>query len=169
MIFKFNVLSKSQTTWNTIHQKGRNIRIVNIPTKGSNAKQINSKNLNEPPAVSMEPVVPGGVNYAVGYAVVDWNTSNHVQVLKSGQTASRGYFDSRQISNFEIVMKLRRYMDLKQLKENCIVDCFKEHQITHEYFKDSSRKDFVQLLKEKCNVKVSLAMKIWNHFSPGDR
>ena len=153
----FKSFPKALRTWNIIHQKNKNIRIQNIPITDSDVKGIKG--------ISSNKLSNGGCFKMVSYVVVGWH--NHHKLCNQ---IPFGLFSNRQIMNYEIILKLGEFMKSSSQKSKTkhlktITDCLIKYEITQEYFIKNTRKEFVELLKENCNTKISLAIKIWNHFT----
>eukprot|EP01084_Bolivina_argentea_P270481 459934_1 len=50
-----------------------------------------------------------------------------------------------------------------KLNLNMIIECFMVNEINDAYFDNNSRKDFLKLLKERCNITACAGTELWNH------
>lgn len=138
---------KANRTLTTIHQNpGKKIRIFNVLSNESDLKRFPSQRL------SHNCLIP------VCYEVVEWSGST--------LNVSPGLFTNKQIRNYEILLKLDQFATSKRLSKECseIRNFLMNQGITSDYFSNHSRREFVELLKNNCSAKVSLGMKLWNHF-----
>ena len=141
----FESFPKAYFTWYSIHKTYKSIKVVNVPTVHSNSTPITS------PSTSGQEYFDSKYKY---YPV------HHCPFY---QPQPYGYFAAKQVYNYLTIKKLKEYYGDKVCPES-IINCFEKHGITDSYFNHHKRKEFVQLLKNECNVSNGEGMKIWKYF-----
>ena len=150
---------QKQTKHGRLHkEKILKIKIVNLPTKGSEAKGIDTSRQKSRLTQKMRMKQRASM-IPISYEMVDWSSN-------SSQQNKLGLFDAKQVNNFAVILKLRDFMKTQKSNANMdeIMACFEKHEITKEYFETTKRQAFVTLLKQECKIKGGLSIKIWNLF-----